>query len=199
MKKIYIASLALALISSSLHAQDFSKNLASARTSYNSGDLENARFSIQQMMNDLDLLIGKEIMKLLPSKMDALAVNTKNDNVTINSGLAGVLLHRDYGTGDKAVNVEIMSNSPLVSSLNALLSLPFVANSGDGTQKVVKIDGYKSVLQKDVDPDTNKTGYTLQTPLNSSLVTIKIDNTTETDIVRMANTIPMSQIAKMVQ
>jgi len=183
----------------SLHAQDFSKNLASARTAYGSGDLENARFAMQQMLNDLDILIGKEVMKLLPAKMDAQAANTKNDNVTVNTGLTGVVIHRDYGTGDKAVNLEIMSNSPLIASLNAILSIPFIGNSGDGTQKVVKIDGYKSILQKEVDSETNKTGYTLQTPLNSTLVTIKIDNTTEADIVRLANTIPLSQIAKMVQ
>lgn len=183
----------------SLHAQDFSKSLASARTAYGSGDLENARFAMQQMLNDLDILIGKEVMKLLPAKMDALAANTKNDNVTVNTGLTGVVIHRDYGTGDKAVNLEIMSNSPLIASLNAILSIPFIGNSGDGTQKVVKIDGYKSILQKEVDSETNKTGYTLQTPLNSTLVTIKIDNTTEADIVRLANTIPLSQIAKMVQ
>jgi hypothetical protein len=182
-----------------LQAQDFSKDLASARTAYSSGDLENARFAMQQMLNDLDVLIGKEIMKLLPAKMDALAANTKNDNVTVNTGLTGVLIHRDYGTGDKAVNIEIMSNSPLIASINAILSIPFIGNSGDGTQKVVKIDGYKSVLQKEVDSETNKTGYTLQTPLNSTLVTIKIENTTEADIVRLANTIPLSQIAKMVQ
>lgn len=182
-----------------IQAQDFNKNLASARTSYNSGDLENARFAMQQMLTDLDLLIGKEVMKLLPAKMDALATNTKNDNVTANTGLTGVLIHRDYGTGDKAVDLEIMSNSPLVASINAILSIPFIGNSGDGTQKVVKIDGYKSVLQKEVNSETNKTGYTLQIPLNSSLITVKIDNTTEADIVRLANTIPLGQIAKMVQ
>jgi len=198
MKKFSIFLLAT-LAFGALKAQDFSKNLASARTAYGSGDLENARFSMQQMLNDLDIMIGKEVMKLLPAKMDALAANTKNDNVTVNTGLTGVVIHRDYGTGDKAVDVEIMSNSPLIASLNAILSIPFIGNSGDGTQKVVKIDGYKSILQKDVNSETNKTGYTLQTPLNSTLVTIKIENTTEADIVRLANTIPLSDIAKMVQ
>src|ERR1043165_8313763 len=80
-------------------AQDFSKNLASAKTSYGSGDLENARFAMQQMMNDIDIVIGKEVLKLLPAKMDAMSSNTKNDNVTANTGLTGVLIHRDYGTG----------------------------------------------------------------------------------------------------
>lgn len=199
MKKINISLLVFLTTFGFVHAQDFNKNLASARTAYNSGDLENARFAMQQMLVDLDILIGKEVMKLLPAKMDALATNTKNDNVTANTGLTGALIHRDYGTGDKAVNVDIMSNSPLVASINAILSIPFIGNSGDGTQKVVKIDGYKSVLQKEENTETNKTGYTLQVPLNSTLVTLKIENTTEADIIRLANTIPLSQIAKMVQ
>jgi hypothetical protein len=180
-------------------AQDFNKNLASAKTSYSGGDLENARFAMQQMMNDLDMAIGKEVLKLLPAKMDAMAANTKTDNVTANTGLTGVLIHRDYGSGTKICNVDIMGNSPLVASLNAILSIPFMGNSGDGTQKVIKVEGYKGILQKTVDTETNKTDYTLQIPLNSTLLTLAVPNSTEAEVVKLANTIPVQQIAKMVQ
>lgn len=180
-------------------AQDFSKNLASAKTSYGSGDLENARFAMQQMMNDIDIVIGKEVLKLLPAKMDAMASNTKNDNVTANTGLAGVLIHREYGTGAKTCNLDIMGNSPLVASLNAILAIPFMGNSGDGTQKIIKVEGYKGILQKTVDSETNKTDYTLQIPLNSTLLTLAVPNSTEAEVTKLAGTIPVQQIAKMVQ
>jgi hypothetical protein len=180
-------------------AQDFNKNLATARSSYSGGNLEDARFAMQQMLNDIDILVGKELLKILPTKLDALNANTKSDNVTANTGLAGVLVHRDFGTGDKTANVDIMSNSPLIASLNAILSIPFVGNSGDGTQKVVKVQGYKGVLQKSEDTETNRTNYTLQIPLNSTLITLVANNSSEAEILKWANTIPMSQIAKMVQ
>lgn len=180
-------------------AQDFSKNLATAKTSYGSGDLENARFAMQQMMNDIDMAIGKEVLKLLPAKMDAMASNAKNDNVTANTGLTGVLIHRDYGTGAKTCNLDIMGNSPLVASLNAILAIPFMGNSGDGTQKIIKVDGYKGILQKTVDSETNKTDYTLQIPLNSTLLTLAVPNSTEAEVTKLASTIPVQQIAKMVQ
>jgi hypothetical protein len=180
-------------------AQDFSKNLASAKSSYSSGDLENARFAMQQMMNDIDMAIGKEVLKLLPAKMDAMASNAKSDNITANTGLTGVLIHRDYGTGTKTCNIDIMGNSPLVASLNAILSIPFMGNSGDGTQKIIKVEGYKGILQKTVDAETNKTDYTLQIPLNSTLLTLAVPNSTEAEVTRLANTIPVQQIAKMVQ
>lgn len=179
-------------------AQDFSKNLTSAKSSYSSGDLENARFAMQQMITDLDMAIGKEILKMLPTKMDALAANSKSDNVTANTGITGVLIHRDYGTGERVCNIDIMGNSPLVASLNAMLSLPFM-NSGDGTQKVVKIAGYKGVLQKSLNTENNKTDFTLQVPLNSTLLTMTLPDSNEAEALKFANTIPLAQIAKMVQ
>ncbi len=131
--------------------------------------------------------------------MDAMSSDPKKDNVTANTGFAGVVIHRDYGTGEKTALIDVMGNSPLVASLNAILSLPLIGNSGDGTQKVVKVQGYKGVLQKTVDTETNKTDFTLQIPLNSTLVTFTVNDSNEADVLRMANTIPVTQIAKMVQ
>jgi hypothetical protein len=182
-----------------LSAQDFTKNLATAKSSYAAGDLENARFAMQQMMTEIDMAIGRELLKLLPAKLETMAANTKSDNVTANTGIAGVMIHRDYGTGDKVSNIDIMGNSPMVASLNAILQLPFIGNSGDGTQKVIKIEGYKGMLQKSVDSETNKTDYTLQIPLNSTLLTLVVPNSSEAEVIKMANTIPVSQIAKLVQ
>jgi hypothetical protein len=198
MKNI-ITSIVLVLIATVSFAQDFAKNLETAKSSYAGGNLEDARFAMQQMLNDLDIAIGKEVLKMLPAKLETYASNTQNDNVTGNTGLAGCLVHRDYGADPKLLTLDIMSNSPLVGSLNAILSIPFVGNSGDGTQKTVKIQGYKGILQKNVDTETNKTSYTLQIPLNSTLLTLTVPDTNEGEVLKMANTIPVPQIAKMVQ
>jgi hypothetical protein len=154
---------------------------------------------MQQMLNDLDMAIGREVLKMLPTKMGAMASNASSDNVTANTGLAGVIIHRDYGTEAKMYNLDLMSNSPLVASINAILSIPFMGNSGDGTQKVVRIDGYKGMLQKTVNEETKKTDYTLQVPIGSTLLTFTAPDTTEEEVIRMANTIPLSQITKLVQ
>jgi hypothetical protein len=198
MKKIYIF-IASTIFSVSALAQDFSADLASAKSAYAGGNLEDARFALQNMITDLDIAIGKEVLKMLPQKMESYASNVKSDNVTANTGLAGAIVHRDYGTDAKKLNLDIMSNSPLVGSLNAMLSLPFIGNSSDGTQKTVKIQGYKGVLQKSVDSETNKTDYTLQIPLNNTLLTFTVPDTNEAEVLKMANTIPVTDIAKMVQ
>lgn len=198
MKKIFLSILISALAVAAF-AQDFSKNLETAKSSYSAGNLEDARFAMQQMLNDLDVAIGKELLKMLPAKLETYAANPKNDNVAANSGFAGTMIHRDYGAEPKIIALDIMSNSPLVGSLNAMLSLPFMGNSGDGTQKHVKVQGYKGVLQKNVDTETNKTNYTLQIPINSTLLTLTVPDTDETEVMKMANSIPVPQMAKMVQ
>jgi hypothetical protein len=198
MKKIFLSLVITSLCAAAI-AQDFNKNLASARTAYSGGDLENSRFAMQQMLNDLDVIIGKEVLKMLPAKFDTYAAIAKNDNVTANTGFAGVAIHRDYGTEAKMVKLDIMGNSPLVGSLNAILALPFVGNSSDGSQKQIKVQGYKGILQKNVDSETNKTEYTVQIPLNSSLLTLVVPDSNEAEATKFANMLPVQQIAKMVQ
>jgi hypothetical protein len=198
MKNI-ITLIALVLCSAAINAQDFAKNLETAKSSYSGGNLEDARFAMQQMLNDLDIAIGKEVLKMLPTKLETYATNDKNDNVTGNTGLAGCLIHRDYGMDPKVITLDLMSNSPLVGSLNAMLALPFMGNSGDGTQKNVKVQGYKGLLQKNVDSETNNASYTLQIPMNNTLLTLTVPDTNEAEVMKMANAIPVPQIAKMVQ
>lgn len=198
MKKLFVVSLMLTAVTAAF-AQDFNKNIATARSAYSAGNLEDARFAMQQMLNDIDILLGKEVLKVLPTKMGALSSNASNDNVTANTGLTGVLIHRDYGTSEKMYNLDLMSNSPLIASINAILSIPFMGNSGDGSQKIVKVEGYKAMLQRNLDETTKKADYTLQVPLGSTLLTFTVPDSSEDEVLKMANTIPVSKIAKLVQ
>src|SRR5215213_3058841 len=131
MKKIFFSILTLALLNQS-EAQEFAKRLTEAKTAYTGGKLDDARFAMQQMLQEIDIITGKEVLKILPAKMEDKAVNAKEDNVSGSSGFFGVVIHREYGTVDSSnVNLEIVSNSPMIGSLNAMLSLPFMGSSGD--------------------------------------------------------------------
>jgi len=45
----------------------------------------------------------------------------------------------------------------------------------------------------------DKNDYELQVPLGSSLITFAVDDCTDTEILAMANTMPLQQIAKLIQ
>lgn len=198
MKKLFILSLVLVAVTYA-DAQDFKKEVATAKTSYGSGKLEDAHFALQQMLQELDITIGKEVLKLLPTNMDTLKVNSKSDNVTGNVSFVGATIHRDYGLGSKKADIEIVNNSPMLTALNAFLTSPLLAGIGsDGKSKVLKIQGYKSRLTKEEGSD-NTTSYRLEIPFANALITFHVNNTNENEIVNMANTIPLDKIAKLIQ
>lgn len=197
MKKYII--LTLISLSGLATAQEFDKNLATAKSSYAAGNLEDARFAMEQMLRDLDVTIGKEILKMLPEKMGTMNKNAADDNVTGGAGVAaGLFVHRTYGVDPKSVNMDIINNSPLMSGLSAMLALP-VMGTGDPNQKQVKVQGYKSLLRKELDSDTGKTNYELQVPFNNTLLTLKATDSNETEILGFANLIPLAKIAQFAQ
>jgi hypothetical protein len=196
MKHILLS--ALMLISFNMIAQDFTKSVAEARTAYTAGKLDDTRAALQQSLNEIDLLVAKEVAKLLPAKLESLNHNAQEENISTTTGIVGVSIHRAYGSGDKTATLDIIGNSPLTTSINAMLSLPFLGNSGDGSQKVIRVNGYKSILQKNTD-ENNKVNYTLQIPVNSTLITLEANNSTEAEIVKYANLLPLADIARMLQ
>ena len=200
MKNVILFLMSMSLMTS-INAQDFDKNLATAKSSYGSGDLENARFAMEQMMRDLDIAIGKEILKMLPTKVGTLNVNQKDDNVTGGGGtMTGLFVHRSFGTEPKSAAIEIINNSPMINSIQSILTMPMIGGMmRDENQKVVKVQGYKSLLQKNVNAETNKTDYELQVPFNNTLLTVKMDDTSEAEITGVANSIPIPKIAQIAQ
>jgi hypothetical protein len=182
-------------------AQDFAKNLTTARSSYSAGRLEDTRFALEQMLVDLDIVIGKEIIELLPTKVASLNYNAKEDNVTGGSGtVTGLFVERRYGAETKTATINVFNNSPEMSSINTILSMPLIGGMmRDENQKVIKIQGYKSLLNKIVDSDTGKTNYELQVPMNNTLLTVKMDDTSEQEIAAVANGLQLSKIAQLAQ
>jgi hypothetical protein len=198
MKK-YSIFISILFFTFSVNAQDFSKDIADAKSSYSAGKLADAHFSLEQAIQEIDMIVGKEVLKLLPAKMNNQAAVEKDDHVTANVGFVGATVHRSYGdtTGSQ---VEIISNSPLIASLNSFLNMPLVGGMmRNSTTKVVKIQGYKSRLEKLGDNDNGKPNYQLQIPFKSALITITANGMDENAVMSFANSIPLDKIAALIQ
>jgi hypothetical protein len=155
---------------------------------------------MEQMLRDLDMAIGKEILKLLPAKLGTLPVVDKEDNVSGTGSYVGLYVNRHYGSVPKQGSIEIINNSPLINSLNMILNMPMIGGMmTDENQKVIKVQGYKSILNKDVNTETGKTNYQLQIPMNNTLLTVKMDDSSEGEITGVANGIPLAKIVQIAQ
>lgn len=172
---------------------EFNKSVAEAKASYNAGKLDEARFAMQQALQELDIITGKELLKILPAKMGEKTANTKADNVSGSTGFFGVVIHREYGSDSALIELEIIGNSPFLASINSMLALPFMG----GDQKVIKINGYKALVSKSGDAGNEE--YEIQLPINNSLITFKAPGYSQDQVIKMANTLPVQEMAKMLQ
>lgn len=194
----YLIILGFILIITNSFSQDFNTDIASAKTAYSSGKLEDAHFALQQALQEIDIIIGKEVIALLPATMDKFSANIKDDNVMSNVGFMGSTIHRTWGQNDD-VDLSIIGNSPIISTLNTFLNTPLLGGMmSNGNNKIIKVEGYKGQLTKD-DAGNGQFNYTVQIPLGNSLVTFTAKNTTDTQIMSWANTIPLQQVTKLIQ
>jgi len=198
MKKLFIL-LAIGIGHTALAQTDFKTEVANAKTAYSANKLEDAHFALQQALSEIDIVIGKEVLKIMPEKMDAAAFNPKDDHVTSNLGFVGATIQRTYGAPNK-VTVEIISNSPLVATLNTLLNAPLVGGMmRDENSKTIKVQGYKARLERQSTDKENEYNYTVQLPFGNALLTFTVNNSNESETTKLLNTLKLGDIAKLIQ
>lgn len=196
MKNI-VTTLFVALFGLGLFAQDSEKPvpglLDEAKSSYKSGDLENSRFALQQALNEINRAIGNDMLALMPESLGDMKVVEDEDNVTgVNTGFAGLFVSRHYRSENSATSVEIMSDSPLLGSINILLSMP-VFMASDPNQKRVKVDGKKALLTKS--EDELAISYDVQLVFDDTLFTFHTDGIeSEDEVLGLLDKFPVSDI-----
>ena len=131
--------------------------------------------------------------------MDNAIAYNKNDQVTASTGVIGALVQRSYGTPDK-VRFELMSNSPMVTTLNSFLNNPMMDGMvHDENNKTIKVQGYKVRLERQIGIRENEFNYVVQLAFSNALITFSVYNSTENEITKLINTLPLQQIGKLVQ
>jgi hypothetical protein len=199
MKKIFIYLFTIAITLTVKAQTDFSGYMATAKTSYSSGKLEDAHFALQQAMQEIDMVIGKEVLKILPQKLNTLNLNPKDDHVMANTSFIGATISRSYGPDTSGAKIEIINNSPMITYLNSILNMPVLGGMmRDENNKTLKVQGYKARLEKQPNASSEKATYVLNIPLNTALVTFTVRSSTEAEVMNYINSIPLQQIAKLV-
>lgn len=200
MKKKFFTAIIACFVSTGLWAQEADARFDEAKTAYKSGNMQDARFALQQALHEIDKAIGKEILSLLPTSMNTMPATTSGDEITsTNLGFAGVYVVRAYQNEEgQRSNIQIISDSPLLAGINAILSLPMIGG-GDPNQKRIKVGNYRGLLQRSAS-ETGIVSWDVQIPFGSSLLTFHCEGIQEEKLVMdMANTIPVDRIAKLIQ
>lgn len=199
MKKIIIilAVSLLTLPGIKIQAQDVQARLDEAAISYKSEDLQDARFSLQEALNEINQVVGAEILEALPSEMNGMSKVDDEDNVTgANMGVAGLYVHRSYKGDSRDASIEILSDSPMMAGINTILTMPGFMTS-DPNQKRIKVSKHKALLTRSTDDEGN-VSYEVQVPFSSSMMTFQCSGVDdENEVVEMVNAIGVDRILEI--
>lgn len=198
--KIYSYLFVFLFVASNALGQEFDKYVVEAKSAYSGNNLEDTRFALQQALTELDIALGKEILALLPGEMLQMSADESSDDVTGNAmGFTGLYVNRSYLGENQSASVQLITDSPLLTSINAILALPGIVTAGNENQKRIKIDGYKALMERN-EGDSGDVSYSIQVPLNQSLLTFECDGIDdENQVVNLVNSIPVGKIVQLIQ
>ena len=112
-------------------------------------------------------------------------------------GFSGVFVQRSYPGETRSVDVELVTDSPLLGSLSSFLTNPLLVRAGGSNQKVIKIDNYKGMLKKD---EGEPNLYELQIPIDQSLFIIRYAGfESESEVTSVASQIGIGAVADLLR
>ncbi len=183
-------------------AQDIQASLDAAQTAYAANKAQEARHNLQQALIDLNVLMGNKVLALMPPTLGGLEANKDADPVLGGTGVAGLMISRSYGSTGKKIELTLANESPLMSVVSSFLSndlLTGIVASQTG-QKRVMVSGYKGMLEKTEGDEEDMVWYTLNVPLDDTLLTFETTGfASESEVLAMAQQLNLPQIAKLLK
>ena len=195
MKKITLILSIVLMVVLQARSQEVPALLDEASGAYKSGNLEDARFKLQQALNGVNQAIGRDILEMMPQQLGDMNAIAEEDNVTgMNTAFAGLFVSRHYKAEVNHAEIEIMSDSPFLSAINMMLAMPIFMAS-DPNQKRIKIDGQKALLTKTPAAEEQLVSYNVQLVSGNTLFTFTVTGIEdESKVTAMLDKIPVRGI-----
>jgi hypothetical protein len=174
---------------------DVKQNMSEAESAFKAGSYSEARYALKQAMLGVEMEIGENVLKSLPTNVSGLKKDDERDQVTsMGAGWVGLTIQRVYSDGkDKELDVNIANNSAWVSAASMYLTNSSYATSGQQNWKQIKVKGHKGVLEYD-----DSSGYKLSVPIGQSSIIVwnGINFSSEQEIMAAANAFDIDGIKK---
>ena len=176
---------------------DVNEQIADAEQSHGAAKYSDARYSLQQALVGIEIQLGREMLKTLPSPVAGLEKDTTQDKVvSAQWGWSNLTIQRVYTDNkDKQLTVTISNNGMYSGFVTMYFNNAYgvQANADNQNMKQVKVKGNKAIIQYD-----DSKGYTLIVPIGqaSMIVWEAINFTDETEVMNAANTFDIDGIKK---
>ena len=176
---------------------DVKQQMTDAETEHAAAKYSDARYSIQQALVGVEIQLGREILKALPSPVDGLEKDTTQDKVSSAQwGWNNMTIQRIYSDKkDKQLTVTIGNNALYSGWVNLYFNNAYgvQANADNQKMKQTKVKGNKAIIQYSDDK-----GYTLIVPMGQSSMIVWecIIFADENEVMKAAGTFDIDGIKK---
>lgn len=184
-----------ALVAQEMNYQDF---LDEANTSIKSNNYKEAINSLQMAIGEIEKLMIAQIRETLPAEVLGYKADGSDDESSATAAMSmfggGLAVERNYfknpGDWDNYFKLSVLGNSPMLASVNMMLSNSMYLSSAGG--KVIKVGTRKGMMTDEGDGD-----FQFQLPLSSSLISVEGNGFSSSNaFMEVINKINFEEIAK---
>ncbi len=194
----FIAALICIRVSGQSQADAFIKE---AQDYLSKQEYKQAILSLQDAINDINLQLAKQVAESLPAEINGLKADGENEVSTAGMGMigGGMQITKRYRNEAKESNdaeVQILANSPLLSTLSMYISNPSMLGQ---EYKSVRVGTTRAILKSETEDDgTTKTRSTeIQIPLGQTLIMVRANGfATEQEELAFATKLDLEKIRK---
>jgi hypothetical protein len=176
---------------------DVNQQMIDAETAHTAAKYSDARYSIQQALVGVEIQLGREILKSLPSPVVGLTKDTLQDKVSSTQwGWNNLTIQRVYtDQKDKQLTITIGNNVLYAGMVNMYFNNAYGVQADGNNQNVkqTKVKGNKAIIEY-----SDSKGYTLVVSLGQSAMIVWecINFADENEVMTAANSFDVEGIKK---
>jgi len=176
---------------------DVKAEMADAESAHAAKNYSDARYALSQALMGVEIQLGNQILKSLPSTSDGLDANTSKDVVMSTQwGWNNLSIQRVWAKNDKQMTITI-GNAGIYAGIAAMYftnAAMVEANNNKQNFKQTRVKGNKAIIQYE-----DNTGYTLIVSLGQSSMMVWecVNFATEQEVMNTSNSFDLDGIKKM--
>ena len=170
-------------------ADDVTDSIDEATEAYKSGDVASAVENLNYAVQLLQQMKGDSLAKLLPEPLDGWEAK-EAESTAVGAAMfgGGLTAERSYTKDKSRIDIQIVTDSPVLQGMMAMFSNPMFAASSGG--KMTKINKQKAIVKLD---KSGKGGEIQMMIKNRYMVTLDGSRVSEDELLEYAGAIDFSQ------
>lgn len=163
-------------------------------------EYKQAQLSLQDAVNDINMLLAKQVAELLPAEINGLKADGDGEVSAAGMGMmgGGMQITKRYRNETKPENdaeVQIIANSPMLATMNMYLTNPAMLGA---EYKSVRVGTTRAISKTDLQDGENNAqirSTEIQIPMGQTMITIQANGfATEQDELSFATKLDLEKI-----